>query len=75
MELFTKIVTFCMWLEICQFKSFGGGEKKACFSYNFVFILAKKNISVLTIKKNFGSRFRVLTETLAKDFCHKKLRV
>ena len=41
MELHTKKVIFCIWLDIFWFKNSGGWENKAFF-YKFGFILANK---------------------------------
>ena len=42
MDLNTKKVTLCIWLDNFWFENFGSWEKKACFFHKFVFILANE---------------------------------
>ena len=41
MELYTKNVIFCIWLDIFKFENFGDWEKRPVF-YKFNFILANE---------------------------------
>ena len=70
MEIYTKNVTFWIWLDNFLFENFEDWEKKACFFYKFISILANetKSHNHVTKKNTFLWFLVFMCEKLILDY-------